>query len=280
MNEVTGGISSMGTVRVFLKKGTCSEALFHVLDSAYGHPLGMEEHASLSLAGGIVQHGYQCGQIWGAAFAAGAQAYRLFGAGPHAQARAILAAQRVIEAFRTQNIHTDCFDITELDETSSAMRMVIYFLLKGGTVECMRMAARYAPVAFREINAALSQEETDVPPAPVSCAALLAQKMGASDIHTVMAAGLAGGIGLSGGACGALGAAIWITGMNSLEAGGDKLSYKAPDSLALINRFLKCTDYEFECASIVGRRFRDVGDHACHVCQGGCSKILETLAST
>ena len=37
--------------------------------------------------------------------------------------------------------------------------------------------------------------------------------MGESDIHAVMASGLAGGIGLCGGACGALGAAIWILGM-------------------------------------------------------------------
>jgi len=57
---------------------------------------------------------------------------------------------------------------------------------------------------------------------------MLAQKMGLSDMHTVMAAGLAGGIGLSGGACGALGAAIWIAGMNSLEEGADKLDFKTP----------------------------------------------------
>ena len=66
----------------------------------------------------------------------------------------------------------------------------------------------------------LAEKHGDAPPAPVSCAAVLAQKMGASDLHTVMAAGFAGGIGLSGGGCGALGAAIWITGMNS-GPGGD-----------------------------------------------------------
>ena len=43
--------------------------------------------------------------------------------------------------------------------------------------------------------------------------------MGVSEMHTVMAAGLAGGIGLSGGACGALGAAIWINGMNDSQEG-------------------------------------------------------------
>jgi hypothetical protein len=39
---------------------------------------------------------------------------------------------------------------------------------------------------------------------------LIARKMGESDMHAVMASGFAGGIGLCGGACGALGAA-WIS---------------------------------------------------------------------
>ena len=45
----------------------------------------LEEHAAAPLAGGIMQHGYQCGMIWGAALAAGAQAYRLYGAGAQAE---------------------------------------------------------------------------------------------------------------------------------------------------------------------------------------------------
>jgi hypothetical protein len=44
--------------------------------------------------------------------------------------------------------------------------------------------------------------------------------MDVSDMHMVMAVGLAGGIGLSGGACGALGAAIWIIGMQLQEEQG------------------------------------------------------------
>ncbi len=39
----------------------------------------------MPLAGGIVGNGYQCGMIWGAALAAGAQAYRLLGTGPVAR---------------------------------------------------------------------------------------------------------------------------------------------------------------------------------------------------
>jgi hypothetical protein len=110
---------------------------------------------------------------------------------------------------------------------------------------------------------------------------MLAQKMGASDLHTVMAAGLAGGIGLSGGACGALGAAIWIDGMNNNNKEGDKEAdfTNNPIAQAAIDRYLESADYEFECSKIVGRKFEDVADHAAYLRAGGCSKIIEALAA-
>ena len=63
-----------------------------VVDRSFDHPLKLEERASMPLAGGIMLHGYQCGMIWGAALAAGAQAYRLYGPGPQAETAAIIAA--------------------------------------------------------------------------------------------------------------------------------------------------------------------------------------------
>jgi hypothetical protein len=97
-----------------------------------------------------------------------------------------------------------------------------------------------------------------------------------------MASGLAGGIGLCGGACGALGAAIWIMGMNIskeqevVNLWKDKtFSAKFDD---LIDKFLKKTNYEFECSKIVGRKFENVGDHANYLRDGGCSELIEILA--
>ena len=81
MTKAKSGISSIGTAGTFIKVGTCSETLMNVLDRAFVHPLKHEEHASMPFAGGIMQHGYQCGMIWGATLAAGAQAYRLFSPG-------------------------------------------------------------------------------------------------------------------------------------------------------------------------------------------------------
>jgi len=155
-----------------------------------------------------------------------------------------------------------------------------YFLFKGGFIGCVRMSVGYAPEAFSEINTALSEIHIEAPSPPVSCSAMLAQKMGVSDMHTVMAAGFAGGIGLSGGACGALGAAIWIIGMNEPEGGGLK-KMNNPKAADMIDRFIRSesADFKFECSEIVGRRFENIGDHAGYLRDGGCSEIIEVLAS-
>jgi hypothetical protein len=263
----------------FLKTGYCSQTLFRTLNRAFDDPMIEEERASVPLAGGLMANGYQCGMVWGAALGAGAQAYRLFGPGPEAQTKAIVAAQRIVESFRAQNKSIDCFDIVGADWESASAAQTALFLLKGGPIRCFRMSAQYPPVAFHEINAVLSEERDEVITGPVGCAALLAQKMGVSDGHAVMAAGFAGGVGLSGSGCGALGAAIWFAGLKSLEEGAKKVPYKPKSSVEIVERFLKCTDYEFECSTIVGRKFEGVGDHADHMCNGGCSKIIETLAA-
>jgi len=238
----------------------------------------LEEQAVMPLAGGIAQHGYQCGMIWGAALAAGAEASRLYGAGPRAEAGAVAAAQRLVEAFRALNEHIDCIEITGIDKSSSKGKMVAHFLFKGGTVRCIHMASVYAPRAFREIGAAFAKQVAEPPQGKVSCTAKLARAMGVSEERAIMAAGFAGGIGLSGGACGALGTAIWISGLKRLERGEDKLSFSSKEGAELITRFLAATDYEFECAKIVGRKFDGIGDHADHVCRGGCANIIDALA--
>ena len=250
-----------------------------VVDCSFDHPLKLEEEASIPLAGGIVNHGYQCGMLWGATLAAGAQVYQILGPGPQAATAAVIAAQSLVESFRARNKHIDCYEITgaNLQQKRGVLKL---FIKKGGPIGCVRMAIAYAPDAYSEINTTLSEIHIEAPSPPVSCSAMLAQKMGVSDMHTVMAAGFAGGIGLSGGACGALGAAIWIIGMNgSKEQVGRKvINSRISDT---IDRFLKSksTDFKFECSEIVGRRFENIGDHAGYLRDGGCSEIIEVLAA-
>jgi hypothetical protein len=250
-----------------------AEALCAVVDRAFGLERTAEERAAAPLAGGIARNGYQCGMVWGSALAAGAEAHRRFGAGARAEAVAIEASRRVVESFRAQNGAVDCFDLTGTDFHSKTQTW--RFLLTGKAVGCFRMAARYAPVAKAEIDAALSLGALDMPEPPVSCASLAARGLGASAEHATMAAGFAGGIGLCGGACGALGAAVWI---GSVGAGGN---YEALDARAspTIARFLEATDGRFECAEIVGRKFESVADHAAFLRDGGCTRLVEALAS-
>ena len=250
-----------------------------VVDGSFDHPLALEEHATLPLAGGIEQMGFQCGQVWGAALAAGARAYQLFGSGPQAEAAAVIAAQRLAESFRTSYKSIDCLEVIELDWKNPNARQILRFFVRGGPVRCFSMTAGYARAAISEINAVFAENQLEAPTPPISCAAMLAQKMGASDLHAVMAAGLAGGIGLSGGACGALGAAIWIIEMNRVKEGTGKVEFNSPEATETIDRFLQSSDGEFECAKIVGRNFENVTDHACYLRDGGCSKIIEALAA-
>ena len=235
----------------------------------------------MPLAGGLMQHGYQCGMLWGAALAAGARAYQLHGPGPQAETAAVIASQSLVDAFRARTKNEiDCSEVTHMNwqEANQALP-ILKFFIKGGPVYCFRMAAGYAPEAFNEINNTFLENQFKVPSSPVSCATMLAEKMNVSEMHAVMAAGLAGGIGLSGGGCGALGAAIWIITMDSGEIEMDGFEYKHPKAQALIDRFIKTTDYEFECSKIVGRKFDDVGDHAAYLRDGGCSNIIEELAA-
>ncbi|MEW5870773.1 MAG: C-GCAxxG-C-C family (seleno)protein [Chloroflexota bacterium] len=278
-----------------------------VVDRSYEHPMKPEEHGVMSLAGGIMGNGYQCGMLWGAALAAGAQAYRLYGPGPQAEAAAILAAQKLVDSFRARNKEINCLEITQLNWNNSSQSQrgftmqILKFFLRGGPIGCFRMAARYAPLAFNEIEASLSDgnfsaQHDELPAGPLSCATLVAQKLGASAMHASMAAGFAGGIGLSGGGCGALGAAIWLIEMenagkaspaggtasledsNGAGSSGGGMALGSPQALAAAERFLKAADYEYECAAIVGRKFESAADHAAHIRGGGCAKILEALA--
>jgi hypothetical protein len=251
-----------------------------VVDASFNHPLQLEEKATIPYAGGILGYGYQCGMLWGAALAAGSQVYRQLGPGSQAESMAIITAQRLVESFHTHTKNEiNCLEITNLNLHGKIQLLpVLKFIITGGPIACFRMAADYAPEVYRDINITLSENLVEAPTRPVSCAAMLAEKMGASEMHTVMTAGFAGGIGLSGGACGALGATIWIIGMNGrMELAADTVTNSR--IVDTIERFLKSTDYEFECTKIVGRKFENTRDHADYLQDRGCSKIIAALAA-
>lgn len=268
--------SKFKTVCTFLTNGTCSKTLMNVLNREFDSPMLPEERATDPLAGGMMV-GYQCGMLWGATLAAGAAAHRAYGSGPRAEAAAMDAARRLVQAFRARHQHVECIEITETDPRDT-WRLFVHFFLKGGTIRCASRMAGFAPDAYKVINAAMGDGDHEAACNPASCAAVLARKMGASDKHAVMAAGFAGGIGLSGSGCGALGAAIWLLGMNLRRQG---LSTRDIDARVneLKERFLLSSGHVYACSEIVGRKFMDTDDHARFLRRGGCAELLEAIAA-
>ena len=114
----------------------------------------------------------------------------------------------------------------------------------------------------------------------LSCASEVARRMGATEKEAQMVAGFAGGIGLSGKACGALGAAIWMKNINMLKENKAMSYSSSPEGTAIIERFYQETDFEIRCEKISGRVFKDTEDHTEYIKNGGCGKLLEVLAGS
>lgn len=257
--------------------------MIHVLDKAYDNPLEAEEQATVPFVGGIRQHGYQCGQIWGASLAGGARMLQKLTPGSEASTRALMASQGLVDDFREISGEVNCHEITSIDKDSSNLDLVNYFLLKGGSIGCFRMASKYAPQAYESIEKSLETDQVRIPDSQPSCTALLAEKMDASPRHQTMVAGLAGGIGLCGEACGALGTAVWLHALETqtnnpeIDLWQDRQFGARFESL--VEAFLQASDYEFECKDIVGRKFENIQDHADFLERGGCQNIIEALAA-
>ncbi|MCK5704260.1 MAG: C_GCAxxG_C_C family protein, partial [Cyclobacteriaceae bacterium] len=193
--------------KLFRSLGACSHTFFHILNREYGHIKRIEERASDPFAGGIYQQGYQCGMLWGASMAAGAEAFRRYEDLDKAIGVTIKATQHIMESFKKRTDTIECYDITDCD-WSSKMSMAKYFIT-GKFLSCFNLAEEWAPEAIDAAEEGLSKE-WDLPQECISCASEVAKKMGASDEEMVMVAGFAGGLGLSGNACGAFSAAIWM----------------------------------------------------------------------
>ena len=86
--------------------------MLRVLNEAYDERKQLEEKGSAPLAGGIMQHGYQCGMLWGASMGVAAEAYRRVADRDKATALAIKATQYVMDSFVNRTKSPDCIDIT------------------------------------------------------------------------------------------------------------------------------------------------------------------------
>jgi len=264
--------------RVFLKKGTCSQTLCYLLDREFGHLMENEERASDPLAGGLMQTGHQCGQLWGATLAAGAEAFRRHPDRERAMGAAMTATRHLVDSFERRAKSVNCRDIIGCDFSG---RFDLWkALLLGRFVRCFMLAGRWAPEAIAAADEGLARDAGAPPRQPLSCASAVVKKMGAGAEEMVMVAGFAGGIGLSGNACGAFGAAIWMKTLAWCREHPGKTPpyFKNQATKNMLRAFKAATGSEMLCHRITGRRFKSVGEHAEFVKSGGCGELIDLLA--
>lgn len=266
-----------GTKRLFVKLGTCSQLFFHILNDHFGHPNERAERASDPLCGGLMQKGHQCGMLWGAALAVGAESFRRNSDHDRAIALSIMATQALMESFSNRAESIICRDITHCDFSSTLS--TAKYMLSGHFLSCFNLAEEWAPEAIQSADNSLSLDPVKQPQQAVSCATEVAKRMGASDEETVMVAGFAGGLGLSGNACGALAAAIWMNTLPWCEE-HTKAAISNPNATATLERFYAATDHEILCQKISGRSFKTMEDHAEYIRGGGCDKLINLLAQS
>lgn len=266
------------TKRLFLKKGTCSRTFFYILNREFGNSKEDEEQASDTLSGGLAQEGYQCGMLWGAALGAGAESFRRYEDPYLAAAQAITGTQVILESFINKAKSANCSVITNCD--FSGKFALAKFLITGKPLICFNLADKWAPDAIQAAKAGLSQKLSDVPQMPLSCASETAKKMGAGIEEMVMVAGFAGGLGLSGNACGALAAAIWMNTLARVKKQKYKYSLSDKDLNKIVEVFHEETGYKMECSKICGRKFNTINEHSEFLKDGGCGKLINALAMT
>ncbi len=273
----TQKIKLKATKRLFLKKGTCSRALGFILNREFGHLSDLHERALDPLAGGIIQEGYQCGMLWGASMAVGAESYRRIDDKDKATALAIKATQSLLESFIKRAKSPDCLDITETNWKSKTS--IAKYFVTGKVFHCFTFLEKWAHDAIPAAYEGLSHDQDDLPAKCMSCASEVIKKMGGTDEEAIMAAGFAGGIGLSGNACGALGAAIWMNTLAKCKEQPGKSFYTNPDSRDILEKvFYPATDYEILCKDITGKKFKTLDEHTEFIANRGCDKLIDELA--
>lgn len=263
------------TKKVFRELGTCSRTFFYLLNREFGHPTEEAERAADPFAGGIMQHGHQCGMLWGATLAVGAEAYRRYGNGNQAIGQAVKATQNLVSSFANRTGTVNCREITKTDFFNK-WQMMKYMFFRARA--CFKLAEKWAPEAVEAAVEGLAQEQSELPEHAMSCASEMAKKMGATEEESVIVAGLAGGLGLSGQGCGALGAAMWMRSLEWSRANPGESAFFNPEAKKILEAFRDATDSEMLCYKICGQRFETIDEHTQYIKSGGCEKLINRLA--
>ena len=268
---------------VFREKGTCSHTFAYLLNREFGNNKEPEERATDPMAGGLMQKGHQCGMLWGASLAVGAEAYRRSLTSDEAIPLAITATQKLLESFSNRTNTINCRDITNtnMDSFFGLTKYMIKTMLQGmNNSTCFNLAENWLPEAIQSAKEGLSLEEKVPKLNTISCATEVAKKMGASNEEMIMVAGFAGGLGLSGNACGALSAAIWMNSLKWAKEHPNKSTFKNKKAKATLKAFNKETKSEMLCHKICQKQFKNIDEHSQFILNGGCNNLIKILSKT
>lgn len=268
----------MRGTRAFLKKGTCSRTFFYLLNREYGHPREEEEQAIDPLAGGILQQGYQCGMLWGASMAVGAEAHRRSKNMSETISMSIEATKHVMNSFSSRTKSIECEEITNTNFNSKWS--FAKYMMTGRFVSCFKLAGKWAPEALMAANEGLSVKPGTHEEPNISCASEVVKRMGGNEEEQAMVSGLAGGLGLSGSACGALAATIWKKALQKNKEEQSKPSFDDPELSEIVQKFYEVTDYKMECHEICEKQFKTIDEHSAFIRNGGCKKLINTLSES
>ncbi len=266
-----------------MKKGACSHTGYFILNQEFGYNKPNEERASDLLAGGLANQGYQCGMLWGCSLAIGAECFRKYKDPAIAAGVTISTVKHVISSFVEKTGTSDCRTITGCD-FSKPWGLITYLALnlpKGLTNSiCFNVAEQWLPVAAELAKIRISEAQNSKTNEVISCASQVMKMAGGSDEECAAVAGFAGGLGLSGNACGALAAAIWFRLLWWCRDNPGKVPSYFYNKIVNkhLKTFLTVTNKEMKCSKICGKQFTTVEEHSEFVRQGGCSRIVEALS--
>jgi C_GCAxxG_C_C family probable redox protein len=263
--------------KVFRQKGACSHTTFFLLNEEFGNSKPNEEHASDPFGGGVVQQGHQCGLIWGAAMAAGTEAYKQYKNTGKAIEVSIKATQIIMESFKERTGVHNCREFTKSDFTKPLG--LVKYLITGKAFACFNLAQNWLPEAYEAAKKGLQTNNEEISYEAVSCASEVIKKMGGTEEEQMIVSGFAGGLGLSGKGCGAFSAAVWKTILELVKKGEWKYTLKDKDSKEVMNRFLNETEGKMTCEEITGCKFNSLEEHSEFIQKGGCEKLINVLAN-
>jgi hypothetical protein len=267
---------------LFRECGTCSQTFAHLLNREFGYEYVDEERATDPLAGGIVNHGHQCGMLWGTILATGAEAFRRKVDVNSAVAQTITASQQIIESFLNRTKTVNCREIIgyDLSNVFGLVGYMIKTMAKGiNNSQCFKMAEDWAPEAIVAGKHGLEDQHIEISETPMSCSAEVVRMMGGTEKEAVMASGFAGGLGLSGNACGALAAAIWYKSLLWCRENPGKTPplFGNTEAKKLIANFTTETRGEMMCSNITKQKFKSINEHSHYMRNGGCEIIIDVL---